>query len=281
MALVQNDIVGEIKAGYTERFDQLYLEYATKLKDLTNDALSDVMKLKGDTIPAPVQPNESEAVVTIRDIGVQCDFIIAPGPIQHNYQLILIGPTGSGKSSAYRFFCKMQQTYFGSVVEELSHSIVIADNFVTLIDTFGFMNNEYDCVKERVRNLLLAYGGVHAVALVLDPTNRIDMWISKLLRYVLQDSELISSTFVLLTNVARIGRSDDEQRQQFMELQQGSDTLKHFMKQVGQRFIMLESEMSMGTSYHDKKSLELVTMIRKIYSNNNHRILTAGGYRHL
>ena len=172
----------------------------------------------------------------------------------------------------------------------LSHTAVIANNLVTMIDTPGFFD-PFDpdighVIKEMVRGTQLAGEGVHAVALVIDLDCRISSSLSLVLESLMQNSRLISSTFVLFTKaLSWTGDNDDEQRQSIKTLLQDSDRcpdiLSHLMKQVKQRFIMLESVEPMGTNYHNSKSLELIAMIKNIFDHNNHRTLTKDDLRGL
>ena len=226
------------------------------------------------------------AIVETRDKSVQYD--ILPLTTQPSYSVMLIGSTGCGKSAACNFFFQDEvfesKLCFGAVTREsLSHTAFIANNLVTMIDTPSFLDPYYPdeghFTKEIIRGTQLAGEGVHAVALVIDLKFRIDSAHAKMLEFLIQNSSLISSVFVLFTHAARFrfAYNDDEQRQWLKDHLQGfncQNILKRLMKQVKQRFITFESVEPIGTNCHNSKSLELIAMIKSIYDHNNHRTLT-------
>ena len=204
----------------------------------------------------------------------------------NDYSVMVIGVTGSGKSTACNFFLnkKVFNTKGGAVsvtIKSDAHSGIVLGKKVMFIDTPGF-SDAYESEEQRMadlgRALYFAQAGVHAIAICFNGTARFDLATEGVVNALDQLGTFWPHAFVLYSHADDMGTTESEQKQQIYQWLNNPrcpDRLKWLLEQVQYRFMTVESRMRGGNhAYHEQKCKELIDFVEHVYTSNNRQLYT-------
>jgi len=204
----------------------------------------------------------------------------------NDYAIMIIGVTGSGKSTACNFFIneKVFNTKGGAVsvtVKSDAHTGIVLGKKILFIDTPGF-SDAYETEEQRMadlgRALYYAQAGVHAIVICFNGTARFDLATEGVVNALDQLGTFWPHAFVLYSHADDMGSTENEQKQQVYEWLNNPrcpERLKWLLEQVQYRFMTVESRMRGGDhSYHQQKCKELVNLVEQVFMLNNHQLYT-------
>ena len=203
-----------------------------------------------------------------------------------DYSVMVIGVTGSGKSTACNFFLnkKVFNTKGGAVsvtIKSDAHSGIVLDKKMLFIDTPGF-SDAYESEEQRMadlgRALYFAQAGVHAIAICFNGTARFDTATEDVVNVLDQLGTFWPHAFVLYSHADDMGSTESEQKQQIYQWIKNPrcpDRLKWLLEKVQYRFMTVESRMrGADHGYHQQKCKEFIDFVEHIYASNNHQLYT-------
>ena len=203
-----------------------------------------------------------------------------------DYSLLVVGVTGSGKSSACNFFIGSDvfNTAGGAIAvtaKSDAHVQNILGKQVLFIDTPGF-GDEFASDEVRMaelgRAILFAREGVNAIILCIDGSRRFDSSIAQLLKEFEVLGAFWPYTFIMYTHAADMGNTEEEQRckiSQWLSNPKCPERMKWLFDKVCRRCMTVESKQFRSTSgYYQHKSRELLNMIETISAQNQHQRYT-------
>ena len=204
----------------------------------------------------------------------------------NDYSIMVIGVTGSGKSTACNFFLnkKVFNTKGGAVsvtIKSDAHSGMVLGKKIMFIDTPGF-SDAYESEEQRMadlgRALYYAQAGVHAIAICFNGTARFDLATEGVVNALDQLGTFWPHAFVLYSHADDMGPTESEQKQQIYQWIKNPrcpDRLKWLLEQVQYRFMTVESRMRGGDhAYHEQKCNELIEFVEHVYTSNNRQLYT-------
>jgi len=207
-------------------------------------------------------------------------------PTDHNYAIMVIGVTGSGKSTACNFFCGQNvfNTKGGAVsvtTKSEAHSCYILNKKVLLIDTPGF-SDAYESEEQRMTDLgkalYYAQEGVHAIVICFNGTARFDIATESVVNALDQLGTFWPHAFILYTHADDMGSNESEQKQQifqWLDNPRCPDRLKWLLQNVQYRFVTVESRMRRGdNAYQQQKCKEFLGMVEHVYNINHCQLYT-------
>ncbi|XP_065897163.1 uncharacterized protein [Dysidea avara] len=207
-------------------------------------------------------------------------------PTDHNYAIMVIGVTGSGKSTACNFFCGQNvfNTKGGAVsvtTKSEAHSCYVLDKKVLLIDTPGF-SDAYESEEQRMTDLgkalYYAQEGVHAIVICFNGTARFDLSTESVVNALDQLGTFWPHAFILYTHADDMGSNESEQKQQIFQWLSNPrcpDRLKWLLEHVQYRFVTVESRMKRGdNAYRQQKCREFLGMVEHVYHENHCQLYT-------
>ena len=207
-------------------------------------------------------------------------------PTDHNYAIMVIGVTGSGKSTACNFFCGQNvfNTKGGAVsvtTKSEAHSCYILDKKVLLIDTPGF-SDAYESDEQRMTDLgkalYYAQEGVHAIVICFNGTARFDIATESVVNALEQLGTFWPHAFILYTHADDMGNNESEQKEQIYQWLNNPrcpDRLKWLLENVHYRFVTVESRMRRGdNAYRQQKCREFLGMVEHVYHENHCQLYT-------
>ena len=203
-----------------------------------------------------------------------------------NYSLLVVGVTGSGKSSACNFFIgnDVFNTAGGAIAitaKSDAHAQNIMGKKILFIDTPGF-GDEFASDEVRMaelgRAILFAREGVNAIVLCMDGSRRFDSSIAQLLKEFEVLGAFWPYTFIMYTHAADMGNTEEEQRckiSQWLGNPKCPERMKWLFDKVCYRSMTVESKQFRNSSgYYQHKSQELLNMIETISAQNQHQRYT-------
>jgi len=203
-----------------------------------------------------------------------------------DYSILVVGVTGSGKSSACNFFIGSDVfTTAGGAIAITAKSDAHVQNIlgkrVLFIDTPGF-GDEFASDEIRMaelgRAILFARDGVSAIMLCLDGSRRFDSSIANLLKEFEVLGTFWPYTFILYTHAADMGQTEEEQRSkitQWLSNPRCPDHMKWLFDKVCHRSMTVESkQFRHSTWYYQLKSQELMNMVEAISAQNRYQKYT-------
>ena len=204
----------------------------------------------------------------------------------NDYSVMVIGVTGSGKSTACNFFLnkKVFNTKGGAVsvtIKSDAHSGIVLGKKIMFIDTPGF-SDAYESEEQRMadlgRALYFAQAGVHAIAICFNGTARFDLATEGVVNALDQLGTFWPHAFVLYSHADDMGSTESEQKQQihqWLNNPRCPDRLKWLLEKVQYRFMTVESRMRGGDhAYHEQKCKELIDFVEHVYASNNRQLYT-------
>ena len=204
----------------------------------------------------------------------------------NDYSIMVIGVTGSGKSTACNFFLnqKVFNTKGGAVsvtTKSDAHSGTMLGKKVLFVDTPGF-SDAYESEEQRMtdlgRALYFAQAGVHAIVICFNGTARFDLATEGVVNALDQLGTFWPHAFVLYSHADDMGSTESEQKQQIFQWINNPrcpERLKWLLQQVQYRFMTVESRMRGNDHvYHQQKCKELLDLVEQVYTSNNRQLYT-------
>ena len=204
----------------------------------------------------------------------------------NDYSIMVIGVTGSGKSTACNFFLnqKVFNTKGGAVsvtAKSDAHSGTVLGKKVLFVDTPGF-SDAYESEEQRMadlgRALYFAQAGVHAIVICFNGTARFDLATEGVVTALDQLGTFWPHAFVLYSHANDMGSTESEQKQQiyqWIDNPRCPERLKWLLQQVQYRFMTVESRMRGNDyMYHQQKCKELLDLVEQVYSINKRQLYT-------
>ena len=209
-----------------------------------------------------------------------------PIATDNDYSIMVIGVTGSGKSTACNFFLnqKVFNTKGGAVsvtTKSDAHSGTVLGKRVLFVDTPGF-SDAYESEEQRMtdlgRALYFAQAGVHAIVICFNGTARFDLATEGVVNALDQLGTFWPHAFVLYSHADDMGSTESEQKQQIYQWINNPrcpERLKWLLQQVQYRFMTVESRMRGNDHvYHQQKCKELLDLVDQVYTSNNCQLYT-------
>ena len=207
-------------------------------------------------------------------------------PIDNDYSVMVIGVSGSGKSTACNYFLnkKVFNAKGGAVsvtAKSDAHSGIVLGKKVMFIDTPGF-SDAYESEEQRMADLgkalYFAQAGVHAIVICFNGTARFDLATEGLVNALEQLGTFWPHAFILYSHADDMGSTESEQKQQvyqWLKNPRCPDRLKWLLEAVRYRFMTVESRMrGADHAYHKQKCKELMDFVEKVYTSNNCQLYT-------
>ena len=204
----------------------------------------------------------------------------------NDYSIMVIGVTGSGKSTVCNFFLnqKVFITKGGAVsvtAKSDAHSGTVLGKRVLFVDTPGF-SDTYESEEQRMRDLgralYFTQAGVHAIVICFNGTARFDLATEGVVNALDQLGTFWPHAFILYTHADDMGSTENEQKQQIYQWVNDPrcpKRLKWLLQQVQYRFMTVESRMRGNDHmYHQQKCKELLDLVEQVYTLNNHQLYT-------
>lgn len=204
----------------------------------------------------------------------------------NDYSIMVIGVTGSGKSTACNFFLnkKVFNTKGGALavtIKSDAHSGIVLGKKILFIDTPGF-SDAYESEEQRMtdlgRALYFAQAGVHAIVICFNGAARFDTATESVVDAFDQLGTFWPHAFILYSHADDMGSTESEQKQQIFEWIKDPrcpKRLKWLIEKVQYRFMTVESRMRGGDhKYHQYKCNELVGLVEHVYTLNNCQLYT-------
>lgn len=198
------------------------------------------------------------------------------------YNIMIVGVTGAGKSTACNFFLGREVFVAGGgavsvTTESEACSGDLLGNKVLFIDTPGF-SNTYQSNKDRMNDLVtalhLAQNGVHALGICFDGSRRYNTAADKTLDALFELTTIWPHAFILYTHAGDMGETEEERRQKLSEWikeERCPEGMKKILKLVDDRYMTVESK-ARNVEYHNTKCKELLDLVDKIHKNNSGRL---------
>lgn len=196
-----------------------------------------------------------------------------------DYRIMIIGITGSGKSTACNFVLgrKAFAARRGAVSitgRSDAHSGNVLNSKVLFIDTPGF-SDAYETNEQRMQDLAtalyFAQNGVHAIGICYDGSKRYDVSADEAVSHLSVLGTFWPHAFILYTHADDMGDTEQERKEEVMQWlseKRCPPGLKILLEQVNNRYITLESK-SKDVAYHGRKCKELLGLVDQILKNNN------------
>ena len=196
--------------------------------------------------------------------------------------MLIVGISGHGKSTLCNFILQENafQSGFGfipvSKKAEKRTKMIQGVNF-SIIDTVGFSDGPG--LQEHHRNqisdaLSIFTSGINAVAFVIKSTERFTINISTILTDLQEMSDIWDHCFVVFTSIGGIASTEREQIsiiQQMLAHPSCPESLTSLMRMVNNRFVVVESVISVGENYHMTKVNKMIKIIKdlktELYTN--------------
>ena len=235
-------------------------------------------------------PSTSHSISQLSSDLTSLSIALNPSSIEDvsnvDYSLLVVGVTGSGKSSACNFFIgnDVFNTAAGAIAitaKSDAHAQSILGKKVLFIDTPGF-GDEFASDEVRMaelgRAILFAREGVNAVVLCMDGSRRFDSSIAQLLKEFEVLGAFWPYTFIMYTHAADMGKTEEEQRfkvSQWLSSSRCPERMKWLFDKVCHRCMTLESKQFRSSAgYYQHKCGELLNMIASISAQNQHQKYT-------
>ena len=192
--------------------------------------------------------------------------------------VMVTGITGAGKSSACNFLMgddifEVDPGLLSLTSKSDSHSVVLNSRELKIIDTPGLCEDSKDGkenVTEFGKAVILARHGVHAIAIVINVSQRFTSSQVTLLKELELLDDLWSFMFIIFSAARSYGATDEEQREKIKTIYNDPrcpEELKKMLDRVGKRFMMLESTET-NQDYRAVKLKEFLNMVDGIYHTN-------------
>ena len=204
----------------------------------------------------------------------------------NDYSIMIIGVTGSGKSTACNFFLnqKVFNTKGGAVsvtTKSDAHNGTVLGKKVLFVDTPGF-SDAYESEEQRMtdlgRALYFAQAGVHAIVICFNGTARFDLATEGVVNALDQLGTFWPHAFVLYSHADDMGSTESEQKEQIYQWINNPrcpERLKWLLQQVQYRFMTVESRMrGNDPAYHQQKCKELMDLVEQVYTSNSRQLYT-------
>ena len=259
--------------------------YSTELLPATSSSHNYLSSADFQAPPTTSQ-NMSQLSSDLTSLGI----VLNPSSIEDvsnvDHSLLIVGVTGSGKSSACNFFIGRDifDTASGAIAvtaKSDAHAEYILGKRVLFIDTPGF-GDEFTSDEVRMaelgRAILFAREGVDAIVLCIDGSRRFDSSIAQLLKEFEVLGAFWPYTFIVYTHAADMGTTEEERQSkisQWLSNPKCPERMKWLFDKVCHRCMTMESKQFTGnTGYYQQKSRELLNMIENISAHNQHQRYT-------
>lgn len=239
-----------------------------------------------DFTSSPTSHSVSQLSPDLTSLGITLNISSIEDVSNVDCSLLVVGVTGSGKSSACNFFIGSDvfNTAEGAIAvtaKSDAHIQSILGKQVLFIDTPGF-GDEFVSDEIRMaelgRAILFARDGVNAIVLCMDGSRRFDSSIANLL----QEFEVLGAfwpyTFIMYTHAADMGQTEEEQKfkiSQWLHNPRCPDRMKWLFEKVCHRCMTVESKhFRNNADYYRHKCQELLNMVETISAHNQHQKYT-------
>ena len=199
------------------------------------------------------------------------------------YSLLILGPSGSGKSALCNFLLKEKRfkEAFGFKAGTISaeHCVITSkEGDMLVVDCPGFSDPKRtpdEIIIEISKAAILCRDGMHAIGIVIDPMSRFtDTQKNACQQIALFGGDFLNHSFIIFSHENEIiekgGFSDvNEYIDQTKNDPDCPEAFISFMEQVGNRFISVESSQRWNDeAYRQTVKDSLVAMILQIKENN-------------
>ena len=261
--------------------------HSTQLLPLHSTSSSHNYSSQGNfRAPSPTSHSVSQLSSDLTSLGITLNPSSIEDVSNVDYSILVVGVTGSGKSSACNFFIGSDvfNTAGGAIAvtaKSDAHVQNILGRQVLFIDTPGF-GDEFASDEVRMaelgRAILFAREGVNAIVLCIDGSRRFDSSIAQLLKEFEVLGAFWPYTFIMYTHAADMGSTEEEQRckiSQWLGNPKCPERMKWLFDKVCHRYMTIESKQFRNiTGYYQHKSRELLNMIEAISAQNQHQKYT-------
>ena len=236
--------------------------------------------------PLPTSQSVSQLSSDMTSLGITLNPSSIEDVSNVDCSLLVVGVTGSGKSSACNFFIGSDvfNTAGGAIAvtaKSDAHVQCMLGKRVLFIDTPGF-GDEFASDEVRMaelgRAILFAREGVNAIVLCIDGSRRFDSSIAQLLKEFEVLGAFWPYTFIMYTHAADMGNTEQEQKfkiSQWLDNPKCPERMKWLFDQVSHRCMTVESKQFKNYSgYYEHKCRELLNMIDTISVQNQYQRYT-------
>ena len=198
-----------------------------------------------------------------------------------DYSIIFTGVTGSGKSQAINFLMKAdvflsKWSLKPVTTTAVSCTKIVGGKRLKVFETPGFLDpcalSHASEFKRLAKTIIDIPNGINAVALVISINHRITKEDTNLFEKLISMEEMLPYTFLILTHAKALGNTDKEQKEAIEKIiyskENCPDILRTVLKNINNRFMLLESIESMEPEYHYNKSQELIQILQEIADKN-------------
>ena len=274
-----------VSANWT-RSSQPVDNHSTQFLPLQSTSSSHNYSSQDFRAPSSIAQSVSQLTADMTSLGITLNPSSMENISNVDYSLLVVGITGSGKSSACNFFIGSDvfNTAGGAIAvtaKSDAHVQCILGKQVLFIDTPGF-GDEFASDEVRMaelgRAILFAREGVNAIVLCLDGSRRFDSSIAQLLKEFEVLGAFWPYTFIMYTHAADMGNTEQEQKlmiSQWLDSPKCPERMKWLFDKVSHRCMTVESKQFKNYSgYYEHKCRELLNMIDAISVQNQHQRYT-------
>ena len=205
---------------------------------------------------------------------------------KYEYSLLIMGVTGSGKSSLCGFLCCNKDAFkahggFASITSKSAAAgVTLQDKRVQIIDIPEFCDDyetEEQYMDEVGEALFLARKGVNAVGLAISAGT---LYTSNNTKVIDEISDISNGlwpyTFIVFTHADSLGDTEEERQETLknnLSAQRCPAPLLKLLKSLDNRYILVDSN-DKTEEYYRLKVQEIIRMINKIYKENDNKLYT-------
>ena len=205
----------------------------------------------------------------------------------YTLSMLVIGSSGTGKSMFCNFLVQTKEYFAGScgmlsVTDRVEHCVKkIEDEKVLIVDSPGFndpIKSDNEIFEKISETAILTRDGVDVIAIMVNPTSRFSPHDVNTLKIIESlGGNMWEHAFLIFNNASRIEEKFKKKSEEYIEQILYNDKcpkeLKEMLKEVGHRYICVESVDRWGDDdYWQYKSNEVLEIILRLkYQNKGMR----------